>query len=163
MLWGLHVWACLHSIHEWSSTRFCAKMSILSNINFLQSVYQSLECNNDDNVVAFYSDFSKAFDCVPQRLLLEKCGSIAVCGCFSEILHDYLVGREYLVRSYKRCPTGLPALAAFILHLHKRPIWLVETQRTNDLCRQPKSPFHRKSRLANSRRPEQHSAMGKDQ
>ena len=67
-------------------------------IKFLQRVHQSLECNKEDNVVAFYSNFSKAFDRVPQRLLLEKCASIGVGGCFLEILHDYVSGREQFVR-----------------------------------------------------------------
>ena len=52
---------------------FVRKRSTLSNmIKFLQRVRQSLECNKEDNVVAFYSDFSTAFDRVPHRLLLEK-------------------------------------------------------------------------------------------
>ena len=99
---------------------FVRKRSILSNmIKFLQRVHQSLECNKDDNAVAFYSDLSKAFDRTPHRLLLEKCASIGVGGCFLEILHDYLFGREQFVRmrklflcnsrSYQRCPTKLPA------------------------------------------------------
>ena len=46
----------------------------------------------------FYSYFSKVFDHVPHRLLLEKCSSIGVGGCFLEILHDYLSGREQFVR-----------------------------------------------------------------
>ena len=74
---------------------FVRKRSILSNmIKFLHRVHQSLECNNGDNVVAFYADFSKAFDHVAHRLLQEKCASIGVGGCFFEILHDYLHGRE---------------------------------------------------------------------
>ena len=78
---------------------FVPKRSTLSNmIKFLQRVHQSLECNKEDNVVAFYSDFSKAFDCVPHRLLLEKCASIGVGGCFLDILHDYLSGREQFFR-----------------------------------------------------------------
>ena len=79
---------------------FLRKLSILSTnmIKFLQRVHQSLECNKDDNVIAFYSDFSKAFDRVPHRLLLEHCASTGVGGCFLEILHDYLFGREQSVR-----------------------------------------------------------------
>ena len=72
---------------------FTRKRSILSNmIKFL------LECNKDDNVVAFYSDFSKAFDRIMHRLLLEKFASIGVGGCFLEILQEYLFGREQFVR-----------------------------------------------------------------
>ena len=67
-------------------------------IKFLQRVHQSLECNKEDNAVGFYSDFSKAFDHVLHRLLLEKGASIGVGGCFLEILHDYLSGREQVVR-----------------------------------------------------------------
>ena len=86
---------------------FVRKRSILSNLRkMLQRVRQSLECKKDDNVVAFYSDFSKAYrtvyrlpsDRVPHRLLLEKCASIGVGGCFIEILHDYLFGWEQFVR-----------------------------------------------------------------
>ena len=61
-------------------------------------MHQSLECNKEDNAVAFYSDFSKAFERVPRCPLLEKCASIGVVGCFLEILHDYLSGREQFVR-----------------------------------------------------------------
>ena len=60
-----------------------------------------------DNVVAFYSDFSKAFDLVPHRLLLENCASIGVGGCFLEILHDYLSGREQFVRMISRSSATL--------------------------------------------------------
>ena len=76
-----------------------SKRSTLSNtIKFFQRVHQSLECNKEDNVVAFYSDFSKAFDRVPQRLLLKKCALIGAGGCFLGILYDYLSGREQFVR-----------------------------------------------------------------
>ena len=67
-------------------------------IKFLQGVHQSLVFYKDDSVVVFYSDFSKALDRVPHRLLLEKCAPIGVCGCFLEILHDYLFGREQFFR-----------------------------------------------------------------
>ena len=85
---------------------FVRKSSTLSNmIKFLQRVHHSLECNKEDNVIAFYSDFSKAFDRVPHRLLLEKCASFGVGGCFLEILHDYLSGREQFVRM-KSCSSA---------------------------------------------------------
>ena len=74
------------------------RSTISDMIKFLQRVHQSLECNKEDNVVAFYSEFSKAFDRVPHRLQLEKCASIGVGGCFLEILHDNLYGREQFVQ-----------------------------------------------------------------
>ena len=97
-----------HFVHFMSYNQhgFVRKSSILSNLRkILQRVRQSLECNKDDNVVAFYSDFSKAYrtvyrllsDRVPHRLLLEKCASIGVGGCFIEILHDDRVPHRLLL------------------------------------------------------------------
>ena len=91
---------------------FVRKRSILSNmIKFVQRVHQSLERNKNDNVVAFYSYFSKAFDRIPHRLLIEKCVSIGIGGCFREILHDYPLGREQFVR-INVCSSATPEVTS---------------------------------------------------
>ena len=138
-------------------------------IKFLQRVHQSLECNKEDNVVAFYSEFSKAFDRVPHRLLLEKCASIGVSGCFLEILHDYLYGREQFVRKNScssatlKVKSGVPQGSLlgpllFCIFINDLPD-LLKFSEPFIFADNLKLLF---TRLANSRRPERHSALGED-
>ena len=49
-------------------------------------------------MVAFYTDFAKAFDRVPHYELLKKVSAIGVGGCFLDILCDYLERRTQHVR-----------------------------------------------------------------
>ena len=49
-------------------------------------------------VIAFYSDFSKAFDTMPHELLTSKLCDNGVGGCFLDILCDYLSQRKQYVR-----------------------------------------------------------------
>ena len=53
---------------------------------------------SSDTVVAFYTDFAKAFDGVPHYELLKKVSVIGVGGCFLDILCDYLEQRTQHVR-----------------------------------------------------------------
>ena len=65
---------------------------------FLQAVYKALDKDQHNDVVAFYTDFSKAFDKVSHYLLLCKVASLGVNGCLLELLHDYLSDRKQIVR-----------------------------------------------------------------
>ena len=58
-----------------------------------------MDQNASENIVTFYSDFSKAFDKVPHKELLIKVGQIGVGGCFLEVLVDYLHNRRQFVRA----------------------------------------------------------------
>ena len=58
-------------------------------LSFLQKIYEAMDKNTSNNIVTFYSDFSKTFDKVPHKELLIKVGQIGVGGCFIEVLVDY--------------------------------------------------------------------------
>ena len=58
-----------------------------------------MDKDTSDNIVTFYSDFSKAFDKVPHKELLIKVGQIGVGGCFLEVLVDYLHNKRQFVRA----------------------------------------------------------------
>ena len=75
---------------------FVRGRSVTKNmISFLQKkIYEAMDKNTSDNIVTFYSDFSKAFDKVP-----DKVGQIDVGGCFLEILVDNLQNRRQFVRA----------------------------------------------------------------
>ena len=57
-----------------------------------------MDKNSCDTVVAFYTDFAKAFDRVPHYELLKEMSAIGVGGCFPDILCEYLERRTQLVR-----------------------------------------------------------------
>ena len=65
---------------------------------FFQVVYKALDKDQQSDVVAFYTDFSKAFEKVSHYLLLCKVASLSVNGCLLELLHDYLSDRKQIVR-----------------------------------------------------------------
>ena len=71
-------------------------MSIM--LQFLNRIYKALDENPHDEIIAFYADFSKAFDKVPHKLLLRKLSDIGVGGCLLEIIYDYLRNRKQFVR-----------------------------------------------------------------
>ena len=74
--------------------------SVTTNMfSFLQKIYEAMDKNTSDNIVTFYSDFSKAFDKVPHKELLIKVDQIGVGGCFLEVLIDYLHNRRQFVRA----------------------------------------------------------------
>ena len=79
---------------------FIRGRSVTTNMfSFLQKIYKAMDKNTSDNIVTFYSDFSKAFDKVPHIELLIKVGQIGVGGCFLEVLVDYLHNRRQFVRA----------------------------------------------------------------
>ena len=66
---------------------------------FLKEIYDAIDKNAENHVIAFYTDFSTAFDKVPHYELLEKMNKIGVGGCFLEIIADYLNNRKQFVRA----------------------------------------------------------------
>ena len=71
-------------------------MSIM--LQFLNRIYKALDENPHNEIIAFYADFSKAFDKIPHKLLLRKLSDIGVGGCLFEIIYDYLRNRRQFVR-----------------------------------------------------------------
>ena len=65
---------------------------------FLQKIYQALDDNSKEQIVAFYTDFSKAFDKFPHFEQIQKVADIGVGGCLLEVLANYLYGRKQFVR-----------------------------------------------------------------
>ena len=60
---------------------FVKERSVMSNmLQFLNRIYKALD-ENPYEIIAFYADFSKAFDKVPHKLLLRKLSDIGVGGC----------------------------------------------------------------------------------
>ena len=72
-------------------------------LRFLKDIHEALDRNTDDYIVAFYADFSKAFDRVPHKHLLNKLCSIEVGGCLLDLLYDYLDNRKQYVRIGNHC------------------------------------------------------------
>ena len=64
---------------------------MMSNLQkFLSEIYVAMDNDPTAQVIAFYSDFSKASDTVPHKLLISELCDISVGGCFLDILYDYL-------------------------------------------------------------------------
>ena len=76
----------------------CQKSTITNMLAFLQAVYKALDKDQHSDVVAFNTDFSKAFDKVSHYLLLCKVARLAVNGCLLERLLHYLSDRKQIVR-----------------------------------------------------------------
>ena len=66
-------------------------------LGFLQKIYQAIDHNSNEQIVVFYADFSKAFDKVPDFVLMKKAADIGVGGCLLEVLANYLDGRKQFV------------------------------------------------------------------
>ena len=90
-----------HFVTSLSSRQHCfirQKSTITNMLAFLQAVYKALDKDQHSDLVAFYTDFSKAFDRVSHYLLLCKVASLSVNGCSLELLQDYLSDRKQIVR-----------------------------------------------------------------
>ena len=72
---------------------------MMSNLlQFLNEIYVAMDNDPIAQVLAYYSDFSKAFDTVPYELLISKLCDIGVGGRFLDILYDYRSQRKHYVR-----------------------------------------------------------------
>ena len=69
-------------------------ISLQQHVKVPENIHEALDRNTDDYIVAFYADFSKAFDRVPHQHLLNKFCSIEVGGCLLDLLYDYLDNRN---------------------------------------------------------------------
>ena len=82
-----------------SQHRVVRKRSVQTNmLLFLKRIYEALGHDPQSEIIAFYTDFSKAFDKVPHYELVQKLIDIGVGGCLLEILIDYLSDRRQYVR-----------------------------------------------------------------
>ena len=93
---------------------FVEERSVASNmVGFLQKIYKALYDNSNEEILALYTDFSKAFDKV-SHFELMKLADIVVGGCLLEVLANYLDERKQFVRvdnvSYKtlNITSGVP-------------------------------------------------------
>ena len=66
--------------------------------SFLKSFHDALDNESSTKIVAFYTDFSKAFNRVPHFELVQKVANIGVGGCLLEIIIEYLDNRKQFVR-----------------------------------------------------------------
>ena len=67
-------------------------------LSFLKEIYEALDNDSNAEIVAFYTDFAKAFDKVPHFDLLKKVALIGIGGCMLEVLYVYLKNRKQFVR-----------------------------------------------------------------
>ena len=71
---------------------FVKERSVATNMaGFLQKIFQALDDNSTEQIVALYTDFSKASDKVPYFGLMKKVADIGIGGCLLELLANYLV------------------------------------------------------------------------
>ena len=70
---------------------------VTNMLSLLRKFHKTLE------VIAFYTDFSKAFDKVTHKEFLEKLGQIGVGWCLYETLLDYLSLRKQFLRVDNTC------------------------------------------------------------
>ena len=63
------------------------KRSILSNmLSFLKQIYEAIDYSVDNQALALYIDFQKAFDRVPHSEMLKNVSNIGVGGFILEVL-----------------------------------------------------------------------------
>ena len=77
---------------------FVWRRSVQTNmLLFLKRIYEALDHDPQSEIIALYTDFSKAFDKIPHYELIQKLIDIGVGGCLLETLIDYLSdGRQYV-------------------------------------------------------------------
>ena len=78
---------------------FIKNRSVLSNLlSYLKLVSETLDVDPTTAILAFYTDFAKAFDKLPHSELLHKLEDMGVGGCFLQVLVDYLTNRKNYLR-----------------------------------------------------------------
>ena len=78
---------------------FVKNRSVVTNmLSFLKEIYEAIDKNAENHVIAFYTDFSKAFDKVPHYELLQKMSNIGVGGCFLEIIAEEINTNSFFVK-----------------------------------------------------------------
>ena len=78
---------------------FVKHRSVLSNmLSFLRKIHEAPDSDPNSEIVAFYTDFSKTSDKVPQYELIQKVAQIGVGWRLLEILINYLENRNQFVR-----------------------------------------------------------------
>ena len=89
----------LQALVNLSTWFFLKERSAATNtIGFSKKIYQALDDYSNEQIVAFYTDFSKAFDKTPHFELMKKVADIAVGDCLLEMLANYFDGRQLFVR-----------------------------------------------------------------
>ena len=74
---------------------FVRRRSVQTNmLLFLKRIYEALDHDPQSEIIAFYTDFSKAFDKVPHYELIQKLIDVGVGRWLLEILIDYLSDRR---------------------------------------------------------------------
>ena len=71
-------------------------------ITFLRKIHDTLGDNPNSAIIAFYTEFSKAFDKAP-HFYLKKVAHIRVGGYPLQVLVDYLINRKQFVRIDNPC------------------------------------------------------------
>ena len=68
---------------------FVRRRSVQPNmLLFLKRICEALDRDSHSEIIAFYTDFSKAFDKIPHYELNQKSIDIVVGGCLLEIVID---------------------------------------------------------------------------
>ena len=67
-------------------------------LSFLRKIHEEEESDPNSEIVAFYTEFSKAFEKVPHYDFIVKVAQIGVGRCLHEILINYLESRKQFVR-----------------------------------------------------------------
>ena len=86
---------------------------------FLDRVYRKFDTILSDDISILYLDFAKAFDKVPQHLLIKKLESFDVGGNILLLLHSYLEDRKQFVKigncysSLENVTNGVPQGSIF--------------------------------------------------
>ena len=82
---------------------FVKVRSVATNmVGFLQKIYQELDDNSNEQILAFKTDFSKAFDTDLHFELLKKVADIGVGVCLLEVLANYLDEHKQTMSDLRR-------------------------------------------------------------
>ena len=83
---------------------------------FSKNIYKQL--NKSNSVLSIFIDFSKAFDTVPQQILLQKLEHYGIRGYVLRWFADYLSDR-YQSTNYDNCASSLKEICMGVPRIHK--------------------------------------------